>query len=193
LCVTGPSFEAAVVRRQVNLADALETLPWQAADLVTASALLDLVGADWLARLVRTAAAARVALLFSLSVDGHDRWSPRDPDDAPVAALFAAHQRRDKGFGPALGATAAAAAANALRAAGYRVHRARSDWQVDGRDGAAGCALQLELIDGIAAAAIEQQPSAAAAVQAWRRRRRAVAAATTLRVGHVELLALPPG
>ncbi|MEP7284066.1 MAG: class I SAM-dependent methyltransferase [Rubrivivax sp.] len=193
LHVAGPSFEAAVVRRRIDLAGALEALPWHAADLVTASALLDLVGADWLARLVHAAAAARVALLFALSVDGHDRWRPRDPADALVAALFAAHQRRDKGFGPALGATAAAALAHALRAAGYRVHRARSDWHVDGGDGAAGGALLVELIDGIAAAAIEQQPSSAAVVRAWRQRRLAGVAATTLRVGHVELLALPPG
>jgi SAM-dependent methyltransferase len=193
LRLDGPGFAAEVVGRRADLAGALEALPWAAADLVTGSALLDLVGAGWLARLVRAAATARVALLFALSVDGRHGWRPGDPADAAVAARFAAHQRRDKGFGPALGPQAADALRQSLRAAGFRVHAARSDWRLDGRTAGAALALQRELIDGMAAAAEAQDGTAAALVQAWRGRRQAAAPLTELRVGHLDLLALPPG
>jgi hypothetical protein len=188
----GPGFDAAIIRRRLDLARHLERLPWHAAQLVTASALLDLVSVGWLHRLMTAAVSARVALLMALTVDGRHVWAPRDADDGEVAALFAAHQHRDKGFeGPALGADAGPALERALHAAGYRVHVARSDWQLDGRNVRARALLHA-LIDGMAGAAQEQQPRAAALVQAWRQRRLALAPGGTLRVGHVDLLALPP-
>ncbi|WP_425258716.1 class I SAM-dependent methyltransferase [Rubrivivax sp. RP6-9] len=187
-----PGFDAQVLRRRLDLAQQLEALPWQAAHLVTASALLDLVSADWLQRLAAAATARRVALLLALSVDGRHQWTPRDPDDGAVGARFAAHQRRDKGFGPALGADAVPALQRLLQAAGYRVHLARSDWWLDSRIDGAALALQRALVDGIAHAACEQDPPAAAALQGWRARRQALAPRSTLRVGHLDLLALPP-
>jgi len=188
-----PGLHASVVRRRLDLAQALESLPWHAAQLVTASALLDLVSAAWLQRLVAVATSARVALLMALSVDGRHRFAPGDAGDADVAALFAAHQQRDKGFaGPALGAAAGAELVLALRRAGYRVHTARSDWRLDGRHDARALALQRALIDGMAAAATEQQPAAAATVEAWRQRRQLLAPRSRLRVGHLDVLALPP-
>lgn len=190
---SGPGFHAAIVRRRLDLAQALEGLPWHAAGLVTGSALLDLVSAAWLRRLVAAAATARVALLMSLSVDGRHRWTPGDADDAAVGALFGAHQRRDKGFdGPALGAAAASTLALALRRCGYRVHSARSDWLLDGRRDVQALALQRALVDGIATAALEQAPASAAMVQAWRLRRQALSPRSVLRVGHLDVLALPP-
>ena len=190
---TGPGFEVEVARRQLDLAESLESLPWHAAHIVTASALLDLVSAAWLKRLVAAVTAARVALLMALSVDGRHRWAPGDVGDAAVAALFSAHQQRDKGFdGPALGVSASGELASALRLVGYQVHTARSDWQLDGRQDARALSLQRALIDGMAEAATEQQPAAAATVEAWRQRRQALAARSSLRVGHLDLLALPP-
>jgi len=185
-------FHAAILRRRLDLARGLESLPWHAVRLVTASALLDLVSAAWLQRLVAATAAARVALLMALSVDGRHRWVPGDADDPVVAALFGAHQQRDKGFdGPALGAAAAPALVLALRRCGYDVHRARSDWLLDGRHEGQALALQLALIDGMATAALEQAPTAAARIQAWRQRRLALGPASVLRVGHLDVLALP--
>ncbi|MDP1690523.1 MAG: hypothetical protein Q8L49_00915 [Burkholderiaceae bacterium] len=192
LRLQGPGYAAAIVRRQIDLAQHLEALPWHAAHLVTASALLDLASAHWLRRLVAAAASARVALLFALSVDGRQQWQPPDPADAAVAALFCAHQRRDKGFGPALGPRAASVLLRALRAAGYHVHRARSDWRLDSRGDPLALALQRSLLDGMATAACEQDPAAALMVQGWQRRRRACAAQGSVRVGHLDLLALPP-
>jgi len=190
---SGFGFNAAIVRRRLDLAQALESLPWHAARLVTGSALLDLVSVAWLQRLVAATAMARMALLMALSVDGRHRWSPGDADDAAVAALFGAHQQRDKGFGgPALGGAAAPALVLALRGCGYRVHSARSDWLLDGRRDVHALALQLALVDGIATAALEQAPASAAVVQAWRQRRLALAPRSVLRVGHLDVLALPP-
>jgi len=190
---SSPHFQAAIVRQQVDLAASLAQLPWASAHLVTASALLDLVSAAWLQQLVQHAAAARVALLLALSVDGRHGWSVPDKLDDTVAALFAAHQQRDKGFaGPAQGAAAAPALALALRAVGYRVFSARSDWHLDGSANAQSLALQRALIAGMGAVACEQQPAACAAVQAWQQRRHALAARSTLVVGHIDLLALPP-
>lgn len=187
----GPGFEAGIVRQQTDLAHDLETLPWHAAHLVTASALLDLVSAGWLQRLVQLAIAARPALLFTLSVDGRHDWAPRDPMDATVNRRFAEHQRRDKGFGLALGGQAAATLQRALRGSGYRVFSAPSDWWIDSQQGPQASAMQRALVDGIASAASEQDPASLAALEAWRQRRHALAASGQLRVGHVDLLALP--
>jgi len=193
LSFRGPGFAAAIVRHPLDLASGLEALPWQAADLVTASALLDLVSAAWLQRLVAAGVSARAALFFALSADGSHHWMPRDRHDATVSALFAAHQRRDKGFlGPALGARGAPELRRALRAAGWRVHSARSDWVLDGRADPHARALQQAMVDGIATAACEQDPAAGATVRAWQARRHARAASSCLRVGHIDLLALPP-
>ncbi len=153
-------------------------------DLLTASALLDLVSDDWLAATIAAAEAWGADLLFALTADRRIDWSPADPDDAAVQALFAAHQRRDKGFGPALGADAAEAAVRRLTAAGWRCRHAPSDWQVPGGDPLYGA-----LVDGTAAAAAEQQPDAAARIDGWRRRRHALAAGGGVRIGHVDLLA----
>lgn len=189
---SGPGFQASIVRQRLDLAQGLEALPWHAACLVTASALLDLVSAEWLQRLVTAAVAARVTLLFTLSVDGRHDWVPSDALDAKVSGLFGEHQRRDKGFGPALGAAAVPSLRRALRGSGYRVFSAPSDWWIDGRDGPQAAALQRALVDGMAAAASEQDPASAAAMAAWRQRRHALAGTGSVRVGHLDLLALPP-
>lgn len=187
----GEDFQAAIVRQQLDLARHLETLPWHAAHLVTASALLDLVSAEWLQRLVALAVAARVALLFTLSVNGRHAWTPSDPLDSTVSTLFGKHQRRDKGFGPALGSQAVPALRRALRGSGYRVFSAPSDWRIDAQDGPHASAMQRALIDGMAAAAGEQHPVSTVALAAWRQRRQALATSGSLCVGHVDVLALP--
>jgi SAM-dependent methyltransferase len=177
----------------LDLASELHRLPFEGCTLVTASALLDLVGMHWLQMLIAACARARAALYLSLNVDGRWQWQPAQRGDALAQRLFADHQRRDKGFGAALGPRAAAVAAAACRAAGYRVRSARSDWRLDPATEAAAAALQRRLIDGIAAAAVEQAPQHAAALRAWRDRRLDAVAGTSLRVGHVDLIALPPG
>lgn len=189
--VPDPANGIAILRQRLDLMASLETLPWHAAHLVTASALLDLVGTVWLHRLVAVCASARLPLLLALSVDGRHHWQPRDPLDHEVAALFAGHQRRDKGLGSALGAQAVATLLPALRKAGYSVVQARSDWRVNGHLDAAGPYLLKSLIDGMADAAVEQDARQTAAVRGWQARRRDLASTTQLRVGHVDVLAWP--
>lgn len=189
LQVRGPGFDALVVRQQADLVSGLQTLPFHAATLVTASALLDLVSEAWLQRLVALCAPSGASMLFALTVQGRPRWTPRDASDRLVAGLFEAHQARDKGFGPALGPAAGAAASRALRAAGCSVRQARSDWTLDGARDAV--ALHRALIDGIGVAAIEQRPGARATVQDWQARRHAMAGRAALCIAHVDLLATP--
>ncbi|MBL0919303.1 MAG: class I SAM-dependent methyltransferase [Hydrogenophaga sp.] len=190
-----PGGPVEVRRQRADLAidTDLDALPWRAAHLITASALLDLAGAAWLQRLAALAATSRAALLFALNVDGRHRWTPADAGDARVAHLFAAHQRRDKGLGPALGPQAAFVFAQHLRERGWRVSLARSDWWIGpGSSPADSGPMQRAMVDGMARAAIEQAPAGAATVTAWQHRRLDAAAHGALRVGHVDLLALPP-
>jgi trans-aconitate methyltransferase len=158
-------------------------------DLVTASALLDLVSLEWLAGVVDHCATARAVALFALNYDGRVAWSPRDEDDDPVTRLVNAHQRTDKGFGPALGPEAGQRTAALFHARGYAVSVVRSDWMLP-PDRAA---LQRELIDGWARAAIEMDPTMAARVAAWRARRHALVDGGTsgLIVGHEDVAAIP--
>lgn len=188
----GVHFDATLLRREAELARDLHTLPWEAAQLVTASALLDLAGMDWLNELVHRATDARATLFFALNVDGTPTWAPADADDAWVGELFAAHQGRDKGLGPALGTRAVPWLKQALRARGYRVAVGRSDWCLE--RGAAGDSrgMKAALLEGFARAAIEQEPALAPLVRAWRLRRLRSIEGSALRVGHLDLLAWPP-
>ncbi|MBA3598428.1 MAG: SAM-dependent methyltransferase [Methylibium sp.] len=192
----GLAFAAAVQTLRLDLARDLHTLPFADTQLVTASALLDLVSADWLRALIDQAGAARCALLFALNVDGRTAWDPTDGDDELVHTAFAAHQRRDKGFlGPALGGQAVEQAVQSLNTAGYRVFQPASDWIIDasqpGPSRPAAAALQRAMIEGMAAAASEQATENEAAICAWRERRLALLERSRLRVGHTDLIAVP--
>jgi SAM-dependent methyltransferase len=149
------------------------------ADAYVSTALIDLCGTAWLARLVRRARGR--PLLMMLGVDGRHALAPADPRDGAVFAAFAAHQRRVKGLGPALGVAAPFAFARIAVRAGYRVRIARSDWRL-GQG-----ALLREALAGIAAAAAEQDPALDA--PAWLAARLAVRD-LTLTVGHRDVLAV---
>ncbi len=73
------------------------------ASLITASALLDMLTAEELERLVAACAAARCPVLIALSVTGHVEITPPDPFDREVEEAFNAHQRRDTAGGRLLG------------------------------------------------------------------------------------------
>ena len=167
--------------------EGLELVP--GADLVTASALLDLVTQEWLERLVTTCRAAGNAVLLTLTWDGTMIWGDPHPDDVLVAEAVWSHQLRDKGMGPALGPAAGPVAERAFRTAGYDTRLRPSSWHL----GAADASLARALIDVWGAAASEQRPEDASLIRGWAERRRATAAARfRLEVGHLDLLALPP-
>lgn len=158
-------------------------------DLVTASALLDLVSERWLDTLARRCAEAGAVVLFTLTYNGDIRCSPGEPEDDMVRDLVNRHQRTDKGFGPALGPDAAQAAARAFAALGYRVHQERSDWVLAGDVPD----LQTQLIVGWAEAAETIAPERGPLLRDWKARRLAHVAAgrSRLIVGHDDLAAWP--
>lgn len=190
LRLTGPRFTLRVLSRQLDLARVPLGAQLRGAQLVTASALLDLVSERWLQRLVAACRAHGCAALITLSYDGRCSWSPALSGDGQVQAGHDRHQRMDKGFGPAAGPTAAGLAARAFRAAGYRVQLRRSDWCL----GPEQSALQTALAQGWAEAAGATLPAQARLFEAWLSRRLALCRAgrSTLQVGHLDLLALPP-
>lgn len=176
------------------------TLPWiDQADLVTSAAFFDLVSAEWIARLSLACAEAQAACLFVLSVDG--QWAFTDEDgnrigdegDVYLQGLFNRHQRRDKGLGAALGPDAAPRLASSLAGHGLSVSTERSDWHLGAGD-ALTLALGTELMAGWRRAGREQAPQAADRIDRWHRRRQSDLSAGRLglRVGHLDVLALPP-
>ncbi len=153
--------------------------------LVTASALADLVSRDWLAGLVAACAPRRAAVLLALTYDGRMAIRPFHRHDPRVRDAVNRHQFSDKGFGPALGPGAPAAAAALLRAAGYRVVQAHSDWRL----GPADAGLAEELVGEWAEVAARDRPRPAGWTGEWLDARLGGHVAIT--VGHVDLLALP--
>ena len=155
-------------------------------DLVTCAALLDLLRPHELAAVIEALVAAGTAALFSLTVTGAVSIDPPDADDAPLAAAFDAHQRRDGRLGP----HAAPHAVALLRAAGWAVTEAETPWRLGHGDER----LIAAWLDGRLDAAVESEPGLARRGAAWRARRLSRLDAGLLRatVGHVDLLALPP-
>ena len=151
------------------------------ADLVTTSALLDMLTADELARMI--GACTGIPMLLALTVVGRVALTPADPLDARIAAAFNDHQRR----GGRLGPDAVAAAVDMVRDAEVVVRP--SPWRLD----APHAELTAEWLRGWVAAACEQEPALAAEAGAYRDRRLAQAAAGELAVtvDHADLLVLP--
>lgn len=188
-----------VVETHCGSLEALEQIPLDGVDLVTASALLDLVSQQWIDLLVKRCAEQHQGLLIALSVTGG--WHFIDPQGAPVLddedhwllAMFTAHQQRDKGLGEALGGQAHEALVEALEKARYRVEQAVTPWQF-----AAGNRdfqpLMMTLLEGWAEAATEQAPDAAARIATWLHQRQQAVAKGELGVwvGHRDLFAVPP-
>jgi len=159
-------------------------------DLVTSSALLDLVSVEWVRLLARRCRDEWAPVLCALIYDGRILCEPEDEADVRVRDLVNRHQATDKGFGPALGPSAAEAAADAFRSEGYQVRLDRSDWLLDA---AVDARLQEQLVDGWASAASEIAPAEAATIHAWRTRRlgHVSAGRSRIRVGHQDLAAWP--
>jgi hypothetical protein len=180
-----------VTTRPVDLVRDLELALDGPLDLIATSALLDLVSADWLDRLIIEAAARHLPVYAALSYDGRTVIEPNASLDAEILAGFNLHQRTDKGFGPALGPTAAALTVERFEHFGYSVVQGRSDWVLgpDDRD------LQDALFAGWAELAVLTMAISAEAIAAWLAERRAFLAdgRSHLRVGHVDVFARPIG
>jgi predicted O-methyltransferase YrrM len=166
-----------------------QTLPPEA-DLITASALIDLVSEPWLKVLARSAARRKSAILIVLSYAGEFELSPDHPDDALVRTLVNQHQHGDKGIGAALGPEASTVLQDLLVAEGYQVELDESPWVLGNGDQTLAQMLMKGWID----AAIEQSPDDHNQLIQWleTRNRQLSEANLTVIVRHLDLLALPP-
>jgi SAM-dependent methyltransferase len=186
-----PDLSCVLETRRFDLSQSLADLPLDGVGLVTASALLDLVSEDWLGDLVGRCFGIRAPILIALTYDGRVVFEPALSLDGRVIDHVNRHQRRDKGFGPALGPAASARLAALATAQGYWVEVRTSDWRVSRREPA----LQAALIRGWSRAAREQAPaSETAAILHWEGVRLAALerGCSRIRVGHRDLLAIPP-
>lgn len=185
-----PCAGVVVQLAQADLAAGERVVP-RGCDLVTGSALLDLVSRAWLEDLLEGCRTAGAAVLFALSYDGQVHWSDPDPEDSRVLDAVNRHQRGDKGWGAALGPDATTACVQGLQTRGYRVSQAASPWTIDHRRAALG----QELVRGWVEAALAVEPERATRLRAWGERRiRALRAGqVTVTVGHQDVLGLPGG
>ncbi len=187
--VLGRPPEVTVEARAIDIGRDLEVALDGPLDLVTMSALLDLVSAEWLERLVVETAARRLPFYAALSYDGRAELDPAEPFDREIVAAVNRHQRGNKGFGPALGPDAFKYASDTLARVGCSVVQGRSDWEF----GESDSAIQAEIFSGWAEAVRELGELPAEPVTAWLKRRREVLAAgrSRLRVGHVDIFSAP--
>ena len=149
LSVPGVSVEGAL-----GDVTALTAADLEGTDLVTCSALLDLLTEAEVDALVAACARAGVAALFTLSVAGEVVFDPPRPQDADVVAAFNAHQRRVTGGRRLLGPDAPAYAVRAFEKAGATVVTRPSPWRL----GPQRAQLTAEWLRGYVAAAREQRP-----------------------------------
>lgn len=173
----------------LDLARDLEAALDGPCDLVTTSALLDLVSKSWLERLIVETAARQLPVYAALSYDGRAVLDPVDPLDREIVAAVNAHQRTDKGFGPALGPDAALAVVQGFEALGWQVMQGQSDWQFEPKD----TRIQQETLAGWALAAKETGLVSGDAAGDWLARRLKLidGGRSNIRVGHVDVFAKP--
>lgn len=151
-------------------------------DLVTASALFDLVSASFIRDVARTLAQTRTPFYAVLTYNGLQKWTPHRPADNPIAAAFNRHQMSDKGFGPAAGPMAPSLLADQFRLEGYSVLEGESPWRLDQRERI----LVAELQRGHAMAVLETGALDPKTVEAWVKIIR-----SAVEIGHTDIFATP--
>jgi hypothetical protein len=157
------------------------------AALITASALLDMLTADEVERIVAACAGAGCPTLMTGSVIGQVEFTPADPLDAELSAAFNAHQRRTLAGRSLLGPDAVDATVDAFHRRGMGVRVRPGPWRL----GADHPGLIAEWLTGWVGAACAQRPDLAGPAAGYLRRRRAELAAGHLQVviHHTDLLA----
>lgn len=169
--------------RRADLSKELDAVLDSGANLVTASALFDLVSEDFLAKLVASVSQRRAAFYTVLTYDGDQRWTPEHEIDGVMLQAFHAHQGTDKGFGLSAGPNAPDLLSEGFAAAGYSVMEGDSAWRLEEQD----AALIAELAKGFADAVAETGTVSAGDLAAWRSQKHSGCV-----VGHADTLALPP-
>jgi hypothetical protein len=181
----GAAIEAYALDLNCDLLNALDG----PIDLVTASALLDLVSDTWLKQLVGEIVRRAIPIYATLNYDGRASISPADPLDLVILKAVNRHQTTDKGFGPALGPNAATAAIAQLQAMNYVLVKGASDWILgpDDRE------MQMKIFAIWANVAYEPGGLSQNDALEWlaRRRKAVIAGCSSVRVGHVDFFATP--
>ncbi|WP_159078925.1 class I SAM-dependent methyltransferase [Orrella marina] len=149
------------------------------ADLLTASALFDLVSASWLTTFCERLSCP---LYTVLTYDGRMQWTPVHPLDVEVVEAFNAHQLTDKGFGPAAGWQAVSILEQQLTRKGMVVVKGDSTWHLEAGD----ARLHHQLLQGVAAAAGKMHQLGMPDINDWLAFR---LDSTSGSIGHLDLFA----
>jgi len=186
--IRNEQLECQVESRSLDLNSLDDVDIFAGRQLVTASALLDLVSEKWLRALAARCREVGAAALFAITYNGWSSCSPAEPEDEMIRDLLNRHQKTDKGLGgSAAGPDAAAWAARCFADTGYRVWTEPSDWIL----GSPEQKLQRRLIDGWAGAATELASDNASGIAQWRARRigHVDASRSRIVVGHFDVAA----
>ena len=170
---------------------ATQKLPLESASLITASALLDLVSSNFirdLCQLIKEKNEGRPLGFYSaLNYDGCIKWTPFHPLDAAILMNFNTDQRRDKGFGPALGPDATDFLKTQFHSSKFQCLSAKSPWLL----GSADYLLTESLINGISDVAIQRDGLTNSDIQDWKTFRMKNVRTGTCYLGHTDILVLP--
>jgi SAM-dependent methyltransferase len=172
----------AVSFRRADLESEIEHGGFRGIDLVTASALFDLVSAELIQSLAGKVTRGGALFYAVLTYDGTQSWTPPHQADERILGAFNAHQLRDKGMGPAAGGAACRHLAASFAASGASCHGAASPWLL----GPADAKLVDLVAAGVADAARETGLVGDAEIAAW-----LAVPRTGCRIGHQDLLAVP--
>mgnify|MGYP001499957037 FL=1 len=170
---------------------ATQKLPLESVSLITASALLDLVSSNFirdLCQLIKEKNEGRPLGFYSaLNYDGCIKWTPFHPLDAAILMNFNADQKRDKGFGPALGPDATDFLKTQFHSTKFQCLSAKSPWLL----GSADYLLTESLINGISGVAIQTGGLTNSDIQDWKTFRVKNIRTGTCYLGHTDILVLP--
>ena len=170
---------------------ATQKLPLESVSLITASALLDLVSGNFirdLCQLIKGKNEDRPLGFYSaLNYDGCIKWTPFHPLDAAILMNFNTDQRRDKGFGPALGPDATDFLKTQFHSSKFQCLSAKSPWLL----GSADYLLTESLINGISDVAIQTDGLTNSDIQDWKTFRIKNVRTGTCYLGHTDILVLP--
>ena len=170
---------------------ATQKLPLESASLITASALLDLVSSNFirdLCQLIKEKNRGRPLGFYSaLNYDGCIKWTPFHPLDAAILMNFNTDQRRDKGFGPALGPDATDFLKTQFHSSKFQCLSAKSPWLL----GSADYLLTESLINGISGVAIQTGGLTNSDIQDWKTFRIENVRTGTCYLGHTDIVVLP--
>ena len=170
---------------------ATQKLPLESVSLITASALLDLVSSNFirdLCQLIKEKNEGRPLGFYSaLNYDGCIKWTPFHPLDAAILMNFNTDQRRDKGFGPALGPDATDFLKTQFHSTKFQCLSAKSPWLL----GSADYLLTESLINGISGVAIQTDGLTNSEIQDWKTFRIKNVRTGTCYLGHTDILVLP--